>query len=369
VLGIDIDDARVQVRDLQRNKTWWEPYDQCLIATGASPIRPPIPHVDAEGIHTINTLQTGIQLWEALEEAAPKQIVIVGGGYVGLEMAEALLKRDIQVAMVEMMPQVMPTVDPDVAEPVAQTLREAGVDLYLEEKVEGFEAVDGKVQGVVTSERTLPAKMVLLAVGIHPNSQLAADAELPLGVRDAIKVNERMQTPVTGVWAAGDCVESFHLVSRRPTYQGLATMANKQGRVAGLNLGGEYATFPGVMGTSITKFGETEIARTGLQTKEIEAIGWEYAAVTIDSHTRARYYPGSADIRVKLLAEKGSGRLLGGQIVGGEDAAKRIDVVVTALHAGFTAGELLNLDLAYAPPFSPVWDPVLIAARQLIKVV
>jgi len=180
-------------------------------------------------------------------------------------------------------------------------------------------------------------------------------------------VNERMETGIAGIWAAGDCAESFHLVSRRPFYIALGTVANRHGRVAGINLGGGYATFPGVTGTAVTKICQVEVARTGLQEKELTKLGLEWVSAVIKSRTKAGYFPGSGEITVKLLAEKGSGRLLGGQIVGMEGSAKRIDTVATALHAGFTVEEMINLDLGYAPPFSPVWDPVVTAARAVAK--
>jgi NADPH-dependent 2,4-dienoyl-CoA reductase/sulfur reductase-like enzyme len=235
--------------------------------------------------------------------------------------------------------------------------------------LESFEVGRGRVQAVVTDQRTLPADLVILGLGVRPNSALAGDAAIPLGERGAIKVNERLQTEVEGIWAAGDCVQSFHLVSRKPFYVALGTVANKQGRVAGINLGGGYATFPGVVGTAVSKVCAVEVARTGLQEAEIQRLGWEYVSSKIESRTRAGYYPDAGPITVKVLAERGSGRLLGGQIVGIEGAAKRIDVLATALHVGFTVQEMLHLDLSYAPPYSPVWDPVLIAARKAAELV
>ncbi len=350
-----------------KGKTWWEPFDQLLIATGANPIYPQVPGIDAAGIHTFSTLQSGIEVRRSVDERKPHTAVIVGGGYIGLEMAEALLLRGLDVSLIEMAPQVMNTLDREMGSIVAESLRHAGVHLYLEEPLEGFEVSDGRVQAVVTNRRALPADLVILAIGVRPNVALASEAGVPLGETGAIKVNERMQTPVAGVWAAGDCCESFHLVSRRPFWVALGTVANKQGRVAGINVGGGYATFPGVVGTAITKFRDLEIARTGLQEKEIQQLGWEYESVRIESRTRAHYYPDAGPITVKLLAEKGSGRLLGGQIVGKNGAAKRIDVLAVALHAGLTVDELINVDLSYAPPYSPVWDAVQIAARQVAK--
>jgi NADPH-dependent 2,4-dienoyl-CoA reductase/sulfur reductase-like enzyme len=190
-----------------------------------------------------------------------------------------------------------------------------------------------------------------------------------LGKTGGIKVNDRMQTEVEGIWAAGNCVESFHLVSRRPFYIALGTVANKQGRVAGINIAGGQATFPGVVGTAMVKVLSLEVARTGLQEKEIQELGLASVSAKIDAHTRARYYPGTGPMTVKILAEKGTGRLLGGQIVGQEGAGKRIDTLAVALHAGFTVEDLINLDLGYSPPFSAVWDPVQIAARQAANLV
>jgi len=304
---------------------------------------------------------------QLLDAGKIKRGVVVGGGYIGLEMAEALIRRGLEVSLISRPPQVMGTLDDDMGALVSQGLRDAGVTLYLEETLTAFETKYGKVTGVVTDKRTLPTDIVVLGLGVRPNTALAAAAGIPLGEKGAIRVNERMETGIAGIWAAGDCAESFHLVSRRPFYVALGTVANRQGRVAGINLGGGYATFPGVTGTAVTKICEIEVARTGLQEKEITAVGLEHVSAVIKSRTKAGYYPGAGDITVKLLAEKGSGRLLGGQIVGMEGSAKRIDTVATALHAGFTVEDMINLDLGYAPPFSPVWDPVVTAARAVAK--
>jgi NADPH-dependent 2,4-dienoyl-CoA reductase/sulfur reductase-like enzyme len=211
--------------------------------------------------------------------------------------------------------------------------------------------------------------MVILGLGVRPNTELAAKAGIPLGVRNAIRVSDRLQTAIDGIWAAGDCVESQHLVSRRSVNIALGTIANKQGRVAGINLGGGYATFPGVVGTAASKICKWEVARTGLNESEIRETGLEFVSARIKSTTRASYYPHSGEITVKVLAERGSGRLLGAQIVGIEGAAKRIDIFATALHAGMSVQEMINLDLSYAPPYSNAWDPVLIAVRQADRAV
>jgi NADPH-dependent 2,4-dienoyl-CoA reductase/sulfur reductase-like enzyme len=367
VVEIDTSLARIKARRVDDGEEFWEPYDQLLIATGGMAFRPDLPGIDARGIYGISTLQSGIELHRAMEAENPGKVVIVGGGYIGLEMAEALLRRGLQVSIVQRRSHVMGTLDPDMGNIISQGLRDMGVSLYLNESVTGFEVHNGRVNGVATGNRTLPADLVILGTGVRPNTALAKAAGIPLGEHGAIRVNMRMQTETEGVWAAGDCAESFHLVSRRPVYIALGTVANKHGRVAGINLGGGYATFPGVVGTAVTKVCDLEVGRTGLNEEEITQLGIECVNAKIEGLTRAGYYPDTGKIMVKLLAEKGSGRLLGGQIVGGEGSAKRIDVVATALHAGFTIEDMINLDLGYAPPFSPVWDPVLIAARVAAK--
>lgn len=364
VSEIDILQRQVQGEDLKTGSTWKEPFDQLLIATGAVSIRPPIPGIDAKGVYELNTLQSGIQVRRAVDEKNPRQIVIIGAGYIGLEMAENFFRRGIGVTIVEKTPQVMNTLDPDMAALLIKPLEEAGVKLYLNESLKALETRGGEVREVLTDQRRLPADLVILGLGVRPNSVLAQGAGIPVGKTRGIKVNDRMQTEVEGIWAAGNCVESFHLVSRRPFYIALGTVANKQGRVAGINIAGGRAAFPGVVGTAMVKVFSLEVARTGLQEREIQELDLPFVTAKIDAHTRARYFPGTGPMTVKILAEKATGRLLGGQIVGKEGAGKRIDTLAAALHAGLTVEDLINLDLGYSPPFSAVWDPVQIAARQ-----
>lgn len=367
VVEIDHDNGRVRVRNLADSSESWEGYDQLLIATGADPFIPEVPGSAADGIFGLSTLQSGIRVHRALTDVKPREAVIVGGGYIGLEMAEAFVRLGLKVSLVQRGQQVMNTLDPDMGALVSDALRTIGVTLYLGESLTGFDVRSGRVGAVVTDRRTLPADLVVLGTGTRPNSSLAKAAGIPLGARGAIPVNPRQQTVLDNVWAAGDCAESFHLVSRRPVHIALGTVANKQGSVVGVNLAGGYATFPGVVGTAVSKICQYEVARTGLRETEIRQAGLEGVCATITSRTRAGYYPGAGPITVKLWAEKGSGRLLGGQIVGIEGAAKRIDVLATALHAGMTVEQLIYLDLSYAPPYSPVWDPVQTAARQVVK--
>jgi NADPH-dependent 2,4-dienoyl-CoA reductase/sulfur reductase-like enzyme len=355
------------VKNLASSTERWEHYDQLLLATGAKPVRPPLEGIDSRNIYDVHNLVNGSQLKRALAEQQPRSAVIIGGGYLGLEMAEALHMRGLNVTMVQRSAQVMSTLDPDMGQRLNRALLDNGIDLRVNETVQGLEQKDGLAVAVTTDKQTIPADLIILGLGVAPNSDLAKDAGIRLGPKDSIAVNELQQTGTANIWAAGDCAQSYHLVSRRPVHIALGTVANKQGRVAGMNLGGRRAAFPGVVGTAITKFMDTECARTGLNEREIKALGLEYSIGMIETHTLPRYYPGSAPISVKVLAEKGSARLLGVQIVGGPGSAKRIDTAATALHAGFSLEELLYLDLSYAPPFAGVWDPIVIAARMALK--
>ncbi|MEU5990494.1 FAD-dependent oxidoreductase [Spirillospora sp. NPDC047418] len=366
---IDTGRGRVRVRDAAGGERW-EPYDDLMIATGAVPARPRLPGADAAGIHGVQVLDDGVAIVRALEDRSPRRAVVVGGGYIGLEMAEAMVMRGLEVSLVDASDQPMRTLDPDMGAIVADAMRDLGVHLYLGEPVEGFDTgPDGHVTAVRTGSRTLPADLVVLGLGVKPASRLAREAGVETGPTGGIVTDRRMRTRSERVWAAGDCVENRHLVSGGPVAIALGTHANKQGRVAGINLGGGYATFPGVLGTAVSKICHVEVARTGLSEREAAAAGFAALSVVVESTTRAGYHPGATVMRTKLIAERRSGRLLGGQIVGEENAAKRIDGLAIALWNRMTVEEMTGLDLGYAPPFAPVWDPVLIAARKAAEAV
>ena len=367
VVAIDRDKQRVEVVDRNNGTSRYEPYDQLLVATGARPFCPDIKGELADGIFGLSTLASGIKIQKFLTDNRPQKAVIVGGGYIGLEMAEALVRQKLDVSLVQRGEQVMETLDPDMGKLVSEALEEIGVKLYRKEELRGFETNEKQVTAVVTDRRTLPADIVILGMGTRPNSGLAKDAGLELTIKDAIKVDEQMNTSCDNIWAAGDCAASRHRLTEEEVHISLGTIANKQGLVAGTNIGGGSAIFPGVIGTAVSKICSIEVARTGLQEKELDRLGWKYVSATIEAKTRAGYFPGAGPITVKLLAEKRSGRLFGGQIVGDCCSAKRIDTVATALTAGMSVEDLIGLDLGYAPPFSPVWDPVQTAARALFK--
>lgn len=365
VVGIDLGAQQVTVQDLERGGERKVGYDQLLIATGAAPYRPPVAGIDARGVYGVQTLDDGLALRRDLEAAPPKRVVVIGAGYVGLELAEALCAWGARVAVVERGPTPMRTLDDDMGALVSQAMVRFGMDLRSGRSIEGIEVDDaGRVRAVVTDQEVLAADVVVLGLGVRPSVELAEAAGLRIGPSGAIAVDARMATAVPGVWAAGDCAEKRHLVSDRPVAIALGTHANKEGRVAGTNIAGGRASFPGVIGTAVTKVCSLEVARSGLGQAEAAAAGLDPVAVVTESTTRAGYYPGAKPILVKMVAEGATGRLLGTQIVGEEGAAKRIDVAAMAIWHRMAVDDIVNVDLSYAPPFSPLWDPVLIAARR-----
>jgi NADPH-dependent 2,4-dienoyl-CoA reductase/sulfur reductase-like enzyme len=367
VIEIDAANKQVRVKDLENDKEYQESWDDLLIATGASPGIPNLEGVDAKGVFALSNLQSGIDVFNYMKKNNPKKAVIVGGGYIGIEMAEALLDRDMDVTLIDMAPQVMAAMDEDMAELILEFMKKEGIKVFLEEKLSRFEkGAEGKIKSIVTDKKSLPADLVILGMGVKPSSELAAAAGIKLGAGNAICVEKDLTTSVPHVWAAGDCAESYHLLKKQQVFVPLGTVASKHGQVAGINISGGEAEFPGVLGTAITKFRELEISRTGLSEKEAKELGLNYKSNTIDAPTLSSYFPGTGKMTVKLVIEKETGRMLGGQIVGTNGAAKRIDTIAAAITGNMNAQQLVDMDLSYAPPFSPVWDPVQIAARTLI---
>ncbi|GAA2965008.1 FAD-dependent oxidoreductase [Streptomyces enissocaesilis] len=366
VTAIDMAGGRVRSRDLASGEESWTGFDKLVVATGARPVRPPLPGIDAPGVHGVQTLDDGQALMDSLDRAGGRRAVVVGAGYIGVEMAEALVGRGYEVTVLNRGEQPMSTLDPDMGRLVHEAMNGMGITT-----VSGAEVTkiltgdDGRVRAVATDEDTYPADVVVLGLGVEPETGLAREAGLPVGSYGGLVTDLSMR--VRGhdnIWAGGDCVEVLDLVSGRHRHIALGTHANKHGQVIGSNVGGGYATFPGVVGTAVSKVCDLEIARTGLREKDARAEGLQFVTATIESTSRAGYYPGASPMTVKMTAERRTGRLLGVQIVGREGAGKRVDIAAVALTAGMTVDRMTALDLGYAPPFSPVWDPVLVAARK-----
>lgn len=360
VVAIDPDAASVRVRDLQGGRELIAGYDALVLATGGVAFKPPIPGLDLDGVFALRNVEDGVRLRRFIEEARPLRAVIIGGGYIGLEMAEAFRARGLEVTVLEMLPQLLPNLDAEMAALVQAELERHGVAVRLEHRVEGV--VGGaRAEAVVAGGETLPADLVLVAVGVRPNVALARQAGVKLGPTGAVAVDERQRTNLEGIFAAGDVAEARHLVTGRPAYIPLGTTANKQGRVAGENAAGGDAVFHGVVGTAVAKVFDLEVARTGLTERQAQEEGLAALSATVQAASQAHYYPGGGPLHVRLVFQQ-DGRLLGAQMVG-KGAAKRIDVVAAALQAGWGVEDLRRLDLSYAPPFAPVWDPILVAAN------
>ena len=362
VVEVDYEGRRVKVADLDGGREFWQPFDHLVVSTGARPLRPTIEGVHLPGIFTLRQPEDGEALRRDLLRV--QHTVVVGAGYVGLEVAEAFRARGKQVTVVELADRVLPAADPEVSDLVHKELVRQGVQVVTDAAVESFSGL-GRVQAVQTSAFEIPAELVLLAVGIRPNVDLATSFGVQTGPTGAIAVDARLRTNLPDVWAAGDVAESVHLVTGKPYWLPLGDVANKHGRTAGTVIAGGEASFEGVVGSAVTKIFDLSVAFTGLGEEAARAAGFEdVRSVWIRSADRAHYYPDPHPLHVKLIYEGGSGRLLGAQIVGHRNDALRIDVVATLLHRQGTVEDLRALDLAYAPPFSPVWDPLLVAANQ-----
>jgi NADPH-dependent 2,4-dienoyl-CoA reductase/sulfur reductase-like enzyme len=366
VTEIDTAGRRVRARDVDSGAESWTSYDHLVIATGARPVRPDLPGADAPGVHGVQTLDDGQALLDTLTGTRGRRAVVVGAGYIGVEMAEALIHRGYEVTVVNRGGAPMSTLDADMGRLVREAMSGMGITMVDDAEVtKVLTGDDGRVRAVATQDAEYPADVVVLGIGVRPETALARAAGLPLGDHGGLLTDLAMR--VRGhedIWAGGDCVEVLDLVSGRERHIPLGTHANKHGQVIGTNIGGGYATFPGVVGTAVSKVCDLEIARTGLREKDARRAGLQYVTVTIESTSRAGYYPGASPMTVKMLAERRTGRLLGVQIVGREGAGKRVDIAAVALTAGLTVEQVAHLDLGYAPPFSPVWDPVQVAARK-----
>ncbi|UGT60978.1 FAD-dependent oxidoreductase [Nocardia asteroides] len=370
VLELDPAGHRVLVRDDGGTESWTG-YDKLVIATGARPVRPPLPGIDAPGVHGVQTLDDGQALIDTLTGQESGDAVVIGAGYIGVEMAEALIQRGYRVTMLHRGAEPMSTLDPDMGALVREAMDGMGITVVNHADVTAIHtAPDGRVRAVGTADGEYPADVVVLGLGVRPATELAAAAGLPLGAEGGLLTDLAMRVRGhTDIWAGGDCVEVLDLVSGRLRHIALGTHANKHGQIIGTGVGGGYATFPGVVGTAVSKVCALEVARTGLREADATAAGLQFVSVTIESTSRAGYYPDATPMTVKMLAERRTGRLLGTQIVGREGAGKRVDIAAVALTARMTVEQMTTLDLGYAPPYSPVWDPVLVAARKAVAAV
>lgn len=337
-------------------------YHRLVVAAGGGPSLPPIPGLDNDHVFTVRTLEDAISLRSLLDAGHVGRALVIGAGYIGLEMAEALVERGVVVILAEALPRVMPNLDPPIAALVEQEVRRHGVDLRLGARVDAIRSTDDGLE-VLVDGALVVVDVVVVAAGVRPAGDLAAAASAATDSVGALLVDDRMCTSLPDVLAAGDCIAPYHRVLGRPAFVPLGPAANKTGRVAGIVAAGGEAHFAGVVGTAVVKVFDLAVTRTGLTLAEAETEGLAAVATDALGRSRAKYYPGAEPVDVRLVHEVG-GRLLGAQIVGaGDGISKRIDVVAVALQAGFSVQDLLAADLSYAPPYAPVYEPILIAAQ------
>ena len=348
-------------------------YDRLVIATGAEPVRPDLPGIDAAGIFGIQTLSDGQEVIDALAED-PEHVVVVGSGYIGLEMAEACTLRGFDSTVIEARDTPLSILEPALGEKVADAMRGMGITLRTGTEVSGFSADDGRVVGVEIGDQTLPADVVILGLGVGARSEIAQKAGLPIGARGGIVVDSSQRVEgFDDIWAAGDCVVTRDRITGELIHVPLGTHANKQGIVVADSIAAELLgeeprlEFPGIVQTAITKFCNLEVSRTGLGEQQARDAGFDPVVATIKTTTIAGYFPEAGELIVLMVADRSSRRLLGVQIVGERNAGLRIDVAATAITAEMTVDDVVMLDLAYAPPFASVWSPLLVAARKAVK--
>lgn len=361
VVSIDRTGKKVTVRNLASGEQFDENYDKLIVAAGASAVIPSIPGADLPFVYTLKTLEDTDRIFAHLKDRPCETAVVVGGGLIGMEAVENLAHRKIKVSVVEFLPQVLSFLDPEMAEMIRWHLNRKKVDCYLSEKMTSIEQKDDRRCVQTSGGRELPADLVIMSVGIKPNTRLAQDAGLSMGTTGGIVVDEYMQTNDPDIYAGGDCIESINIVTGKSTLFPMGSAANKQGRAAGANAMGRHIAVKGFTGTVIVKVFDLAVGKTGLSEKEAMEHGFSPLVTYVLAGHHAGYYPGAKGLRIKTVSDKNTGRLLGAQVVGQEGVDKRIDVFATAIYNKMTQDELLQLDLAYAPPYSAARDPVIVA--------
>ena len=357
VEAIDRTAKKVRVRDLASGRAYEETYDKLILAPGAAPVRPPIPGIDLPGIFTLRSLQDVDRIKERVDQGV-KRAVVVGAGFIGLELVENFIKRGIAATVVELQDQVLPPLDKEMTTPIAETLRTRGVTLLLDESVEGFEQAPEGHLVQLRSGRRLSAQFVVLGVGVRPENKLAVDAGLEIGPRGGIRVNERLQTSDPDIYAVGDAVEIQDFVTGEPTQVPLAGPANRQGRIAADNIFGRSVKYRGTQGTAIVRVFDRTAAMTGASEKTLRRANRPYRKVYVHPTHHAGYYPGAEQMTLKLLFDPATGRVLGAQAVGGTGVDKRIDVLAVAIQAGMSVFDLEEMELAYSPQYGSAKDPI-----------
>lgn len=362
---IDTKNKTVEIQD-KTGKQETLQYDSLILATGAFPFIPPIKDREKQGIHVLRTIEDGKKIDQAINDGA-ETAVVMGAGLIGLETAVALKERGLKTTVVELLPQILPAMlDADMAKNVQEMLERKGINIMVSKGVEEFLGNDN-VTGIIAGGEQINADLIIAAFGVKANTELAKKAGVAIGETRGIKTNMRMETNVNSVYAAGDCTECIHMITQRPALPQLGTTAVRQAKVAGINAAGGYAVFHGVLGSAVTKFFDTEIGVTGLTEFFAKKAGLETITGAITSKTRPEYYPGGSPIKIKIVVEKESQRIIGSQIIGGEQVTQRINALSFAIQKQMTVQELAKTDTAYAPPLNETWEPMVLAAEIALK--
>ena len=357
VIGIDADKKELEIKDLQTGTTFHDSYDILVLATGAAPVKPDIKGLEGNNVFIVRNITSADKIKEHIEKEHPASAVIIGSGFIGMEITENLVKKGIQVAIVEALGQVMPSYDPEMSLRIKKELIENKVQVFSGEKVV---KIDGDKKVVLTDTgKMLPADMVILSTGVKPAVELAKQAGIELGTTGAIKVDTRMETSIKGIYAVGDCAESYFLIDRNPCYRPMGSTANKTGRIAGDVITGGDLEFRGILGTGIVKVFDLTCGQTGYTEKEARRAGYDVEIIHNIKPNQTEYFEGSSEMIIKAVADRATQKLLGVQIIGKKGVDKRIDIFATAITFGTKVGDLSHLDLAYAPPYSTTKDPVM----------
>lgn len=364
VVKVAQDRKQVMIRNLDTGQLFVDDYDKLMIATGTEAIVPPFDGVELDGIHLLKTLEDGLFLKEKVDASAIKNVVIVGGGYIGIEVAEAMHTLEKNVRIIEQADTILTPFDTELTSMAIDHLKENGVQLHLNESVKGFNGTN-HVEEVVTDKGTYEADLVIMALGVKPATKFLEGTGIQLADNGAIVIDREMRTTVTDIYAAGDCAQVYHFVKEENDYIPLGTNANKCGRIAGENIAGAHKKYIGTLGSAAVKIIDLELARTGLSERDAKDLAIDYTTETVKAANHPGYYPGQKPLWIKLICEKGTKRILGAQAIGESGAVLRIDMFAIAIQNKMSAAELGMTDLCYAPPFAGVWDAVHIASNAI----
>ena len=367
LLSINPSNKTIKVLDLENNREFQDHYDKLVLATGAKPFVPDIENINLKNIYTLRTIQDGIKIREQMLKS--KNAIIIGGGYIGIELLESFNRNGLEVKLIEFAEHIMPLFDGEMAEKIEKHITEAScgkVELLTSNSIVKFEGENGKVKKAITATgREIETDMVVICVGVRPTVDYLEDSGIETGIKGAIRINKNMQTNIPDIYAIGDCAENINLITNSPCWIPLGSTANKEGRCCAVNLSGQKEEFAGVLGSAVTRYNGFTMSLTGLTERDAKIQGYEVETATVTKKDKAGYMPEVKNITIKVIVDKKSRKILGAQAIGCGDADKRINTVTSAIVSGKSIDDFVNLDMTYAPPYSPSIDPLLTALANV----